>query len=63
MEIERFCVPDLIGWRRRDGEEIGTPWKEDWSKKEVLVLVLGLEEREEVRVVAIVAIEENLGVF
>ena len=54
MEIERLCGVDLMGWRRI-GEERGTPWKEDWwvSKKEVL----GLEEREEVRVVAIVAME------
>lgn len=46
-----FCWPDLIGWRR-DAVEIETPLKDD-SKK---LVVLGLEEREEAKVVAMVAI-------
>lgn len=50
MEMVLFCEEDLMGVTR---EAMDMPWKEDlWSKKEGL----GLEEREEVRVVAIDAI-------
>lgn len=42
---------DLIGWIRV-GEATGTPWNDDWSRKEVLVLV----ERDEAKVVAMDAI-------
>ena len=38
------------------GDEIGTPWKDDWSKKEVLVLL----QRDEVKVVVMDAIDEEL---
>lgn len=40
---------DLIGWNRT-GDEIGTPWNEDWSRKVV--------EMDLVKVVAMVAIDD-----
>lgn len=51
LVIERFCEVDLIGGN--DFEIIWEPWKEDlFSRKDCLEA----EEREEVTVVAIVAI-------
>lgn len=51
LVIERFCGVDLIGWN--DLEMIWEPWKEDlFSRKDCFEA----EEREEVKVVAMVAI-------
>lgn len=53
MEIERFCgEEDRMGCAR---DEMGTPWKDDWLSRRG---ILGFE-REEVRVVAMVAIEDS----
>lgn len=51
MVIDILFWVDLSGWRRI-GEEMGTPWKEDWSKK----LVFALVEMDVVKVVAMAAI-------
>ena len=51
MVIETFYGVDLMGQAR---DEMGKPWKDDllWKKD-----AFGFEEREEVRVVFMVAIE------
>ena len=46
---------DLTVWIRT-GDVTGTPWKDEWSTKEVLALV----ERDDVKAVAIDAIDEEL---
>lgn len=60
IEIVEFCGVDLMGVKR---EAMGMPWNEDlWSKKDGF----GFEESEEVRVVAMAAIEVSdmlLGLF
>lgn len=51
MEMVEFCGVDLMGVKR---DAKGVPWKEDlWSKKDGV----GFEESEEVRAVAMAAIE------